>query len=330
MRKFASRVELLLTFCFLLIGVSIAAQETMIEVPMSHQVTNSSDIIEGKVVSKESFWDISRQNIYTVNTIEVFKVFKGNVQSTVEVITEGGEVDLIAQITTLSLELSVGDIGTFMLHDSNINFSPENTTSINKYESYSAIQGFYKYDTHENRASNPFVNINGISSQFYSRITAYTQSNFTKVKPFDIDNYINGFSQYRRDVNVISDFNPSSITAGTRSVLTINGSGFGSIQGTVSFRDANTGGSSFFTALDSQIVSWTDSQIQVEVPSRAGTGNIRVTTFFGGVNNSSSILEIPYSQINVTTSSDIAYPTQHIDQSDNGGYIWSMYTTFFL
>jgi hypothetical protein len=40
-------------------------------------------------------------------------------------------------------------------------------------------------------------------------------------------------------------------------------------------------------------------------------------------------VQIPYSEINVTTSNNIAYLTQHIDDAGNGGYIWSMYVTFF-
>jgi hypothetical protein len=50
--------------------------------------------------------------------------------------------------------------------------------------------------------------------------------------------------------------------------------GFGTRQGTVNFRDANFGGSQYYTARDNQIISWNDSQIVVEVPSRSGTGDI--------------------------------------------------------
>lgn len=318
------------TFILLFIGFSSSAQEMMFEVSLSDQVTNSSQIIEGKVISKNSFWDLNHRNIYTVNTIEVFKSFKGQASATIEILSEGGVVDMTAQITTLSLDVSIGDIGVFMLHDSNIQFSPENTSGINKYESYSAVQGFYQYDVFENKVSNPYITMNDISQGFYGRIMALTQSDFIQVSPFDIDRYMETFTQNRLGGMAISNFSPAIITGGTNSVLTINGAGFGADVGTVRFRDANSGGSSFYTALSSQIVSWSDTQILVEVPSRAGTGSFRVANATGTFTNSPSNLQIPYSEINVITSSDNAYPTQHVNDSGQGGYIWTMSNTFFL
>ncbi len=329
MQKNTLKTRLFLSACLLFIGFTSFAQEMMFEVPLSVQVTNSTQIVEGKVISKNSFWDINHQNIYTINTIEVYKTFKGQPQSTVEMITEGGVVDMTAQITTLTVDASVGDMGVFMLHESNIQFSPEDTSGTNKYEAYSAIQGFYKYDVFENRVSNPYINVDGISQQFYGRIMAQTHSNFTQVSQFDVDTYMETLAGNRLGGLAITNFSPTSITGGTRSVLTIDGVGFGTAMGTVLFSDANSGGSSYFTALDTQVISWSDTQILVEVPSRAGTGTFRVVTSIGAFANSAAPLQIPYSEINFTTSG-FAYPTQHVDDNGNGGYIWSMYTTFFL
>lgn len=329
MQKITFKIRLFVVLCLLISSLSSFAQEMMFEVPLSVQVTESTQIVEGKVISKNSFWDLNHQNIYTVNTIEVYKSFKGQAHATLEIITEGGVVDMTAQVTSSVLELSVGDMGVFMLHESNVPFSSEHTIGENRFESYSAIQGMYKYDVYDNKASNPYQSIDGISQHFYERIMAETQSNFVKVTQFDI-NSLTDIAVQNRDSQAITTFSPASITGGTRSVLTIDGSGFGAVQGTVLFRDANTGGGSYFTALDSQVLSWSDSQILVQVPSRAGTGTFRVVTQFGLVSNSATSLIIPYSEINVTTSSDVAYPTQHVNDSGNGGYIWSMYTTFFL
>jgi hypothetical protein len=235
----------------------------------------------------------------------------------------------MAQITSLSLDLSIGDIGTFMLHDSNIQFTTNNTIGASKYESYSAIQGFYQYDVFENRVSNPYISVDGISQQFYSNIMEITQSDFTEISQFDIDTYMEVLTENRLGGISISTFSPASITGGTKSVLTIDGAGFGADIGSVSFRDANSGGSSYYTALGSQIISWSDTQILVEVPSRAGTGTFRVFNSVGSFTNSLTPVQIPYSEINVTTSNNIAYLTQHIDDAGNGGYIWSMYVTFF-
>ena len=330
MRKITFKKKLFTTLCSLFVGLAFcSAQEMMYEIPLSNQISNSNQIVEGKVISKNSFWDLNHQNIYTVNIVEVYKVFKGQALTTLQIITEGGVVDMTAQITTLSLELAVGDIGVFMLHDSNVRFYDDITFS-NKFESYSAIQGFYKYDLQENRVSNPYLSIDGIGDNFYPKVTSQTQSDFIVMSSFDIDNHIRNHSFNRLGGLVITDFSPSSITGGTRSILTINGAGFGATMGNVLFRDANSGGSTYFTSLDSQIISWSDTQILVEVPSRAGTGTFRVVNSGGGFNNSGNPVVIPYSEINVTTSSDIAYPTQHVDDNGNGGYTWSMNVTFFL
>jgi hypothetical protein len=62
---------ILLSCCFM------ASAQCMIE-PWSLQkrVDKSSDIIEARVVSQEGRWDAQRKNIYTINTLEVFKVLK--------------------------------------------------------------------------------------------------------------------------------------------------------------------------------------------------------------------------------------------------------------
>jgi hypothetical protein len=77
MQKITLKNRIYLTFIILLSGFTSLAQELMFEVPLSEQITNSSQIVEGKVISKNSLWDINRQNIYTINTIEVYKSFKG-------------------------------------------------------------------------------------------------------------------------------------------------------------------------------------------------------------------------------------------------------------
>jgi DNA processing protein len=132
-------------------------------------------------------------------------------------------------------------------------------------------------------------------------------------------------------------FTPTSITAGTKSVLTINGSGFGATKGSVSFSDADEGGTEFYEALDTQVLTWTDTQITVEVPSRAGTGIIRVTDSSNGFDDSNDILTVSYSEINIISNQapqgpnaglDVAYQTRHVNDDGSGGYTWQMYTGF--
>jgi len=86
-------------------------------------------------------------------------------------------------------------------------------------------------------------------------------------------------------------------TGGAGSLLTINGSGFGSTQGTVQLRDANTGGAQYLELDSYDIQSWTNTEIRVRVPGNVvkgagstptnpirgtcGSGRIKVNTASG-------------------------------------------------
>ena len=78
------------------------------------------------MISKQSFWDVNHHNIYTTNTVEVYKVFKGLKLSIIEVITAGGSVGLEVEKVSPSLKLHIGDVGVFMLYASNVSFSSKN------------------------------------------------------------------------------------------------------------------------------------------------------------------------------------------------------------
>ena len=329
MKKITSSTLLFALLLTLIITFTSKAQELMLEIPFNTQVSSSSQIIEGKVISKTSFWDDNQHNIYTVNTVEVYKVFKGQtITETVEVITPGGSVGNASEVVTPSLTLNVGEIGVFMLHDSNISIT--NGTSTNKFKPYASSQGFYKYDLKTNTVFNPFINKEGISTTFYNSITSLTNmSSVIEVVNFDTQNVYNNNVANRNgaETAIILSFSPSTVNGGVRDLLTINGINFGNTQGSVNFRDANFGGTQYFTALDSQIISWNPSQIVVEVPSRAGTGDIQVVTSTSNTFTSNDNLTVFYSQINPGNATN-AFTSQHFDVNGLGGYTWQMHTDF--
>ncbi len=139
----------------------------------------------------------------------------------------------------------------------------------------------------------------------------------------------------------INSFFPSSITAGTKSVLTISGSGFGNVRGNgqVHFSNANDGGNTFLSFLnDYDYISWTDTEIQLILPSiihdpsssttyyYPGSGFFRVERDDNVITTSNSSLEIRYSVNNIGvgmlgTPNFRKLPYRHVDQSiSNGGY----------
>lgn len=137
----------------------------------------------------------------------------------------------------------------------------------------------------------------------------------------------------------ISSISPTSASAGTDSQVTITGSGFGATQGTgvVNFTYDPSGGSAW---IQGQIVSWSDTQINVIVPiadiagypASAGSGPVQVVTS-GGTSNL-GYLDVPFGyggakwdthsvpfKVNPTTSSQnaIHFPDPHgsIDSAAN-------------
>ena len=121
MCKNTFKIALIFSLFFSFLNYSVA-QNLMYEISLSEQVNASSQIIEGKVISKKSYWDADHGKIYTANTIEVYKVFKGKDQSFVEVITQGGTVGMKIHQVNPSLKLRIGDVGVFTLINHTISF----------------------------------------------------------------------------------------------------------------------------------------------------------------------------------------------------------------
>lgn len=127
----------------------------------------------------------------------------------------------------------------------------------------------------------------------------------------------------------IASISPATVDAGVGDTLTIRGSGFGTLQGKVQFSSADDGGATFLKDLDDQYyegLSWTDTEIQVRVPSLvykgyeddpelkyrggAGTGPIQVQTANGQDScQSSSVLNIRRSYTNYRYSDLLIHRT---------------------
>lgn len=308
----------------------LSAQCSVREVPLVQRANASSLIVEGTVTEQYSYWNTSHTMIYTASKIELYKIFKGSVNTdAIEIITEGGTVDMDRITVEPTLQLTVGDVGVFTC------IAPErvqnNVTSRNalpQYEAYASLQGFVQYDLTDNTASDHFRTYTDIQTELFDVCApaGYTE---VKVRPGASTNRIG--DQLLAPL-VINSFLPTTLTAGTGTQITIDGAGFGSVQGTsvVRFRNADDGGSTFITPLASQYISWSSTQIIVEVPQNAGTGVIQV--FNGSATaTSSGTLTITYAHLNVDFDpgpGTIAYQTDHVNDDGSGGYTWRMNTGF--
>lgn len=332
------RTALFITLIVLLLFTpinSLEAQAAILEASLSEQIDKAELIIEGRVISKKSFWATDQKNIFTKNTIEVYKVFKGDTPSQVEVITKGGWIGNQGVIVSPSLQVQIDNTGVFMLYA-----TKKALTNNKTYNPYSGPQAFYKYSISENKVTTVFKSYEGIENNFYDELTKRTKSPYKVLVSKDFTANYNRI-QANKALKVISVTNvePNIISAGTASELTITGTDFGNNMGKVYFQDANEV-SGTIPALDSQIKSWSPSVVVVEVPSysmggesfTAGTGSVIVEDSDGFSSPPSIDAEITVSYaISNFESEGIAYPAQHADLVDvagDGGYIWQMNTEF--
>ncbi|SFC73407.1 Por secretion system C-terminal sorting domain-containing protein [Algibacter lectus] len=299
---------------------SLNAQVMLKEIPLAQQIESSSLVVEGKVISKESFWNADHTNIYTVNTVEVYKVFKGQPATTVQVVTKGGTVGTMAQKVSPSLNLDTNDVGVFTLTNDAVDHA-------NAFRAYAGVQGFYKYDLNRNVVTNPFHKMEGVES-VYTEILSKTKSNFSEVLKFDALELANKAAKSAKVLAPSSiTYSPGEISAGTESVLTITGAGFGSVKGSVGFANSSDGGVSTTYALSTQVLTWTDTRITVEVPSLAGTGVITVVDANGDLSTSEDVLIVSFALLNNNNSGQ-AYLAQHYGDNGNGGFTWSQNSSF--
>ena len=87
---------------------------------MSELTNKATLIVQGKVISKNSFWNQNRTRIFTENEVLVSHVFKGTTtDSIISIVTVGGEVDDYFQFQTHTIDLQIEQKGYFLLTDNN-------------------------------------------------------------------------------------------------------------------------------------------------------------------------------------------------------------------
>lgn len=289
----------------------------LVPLSLEERVNASTLIVEASVVSKTCAWNSDKTMIHTVNSLMISKILKGsNVfnASSIDVVTLGGLIGDKAVKVEPELELEIGDIGIFMLVVKN-----------GQWVSESGPQGFIKIDKHTAEATDVFNTYPAFTIQ--SKITAISGTTVINVN----SNLTNVNISSKRAAPTITSISPSTINAGTSSILTIKGTNFNSIIDTssVQFKNGDDGGLTFVKALKRDYVSWSDTMIRLTVRTKAGTGKIRVVIDGNGVANSTDTLKIPYSHLNVVSGDTIGYETQEIGMNSSNGITWRMNKRFF-
>lgn len=295
------------------------AQCMTLDVDLDERIDSSSLIIDGVVIAQSCFRQ--KDMIYTKNEIKVYNVFKGSVPSNgvISLVTLGGHVgDDILEVNP-SLQVTLSQSGMFMLKNW------ETSLHLAVFDG----MGFIGYDAVDKTANDLYHTYGDIKNEFLPLMQSKLNAEIQLINtPFyDVPSF------GRRATPIITSLSTSTIEAGNDKVLTINGSNFESIQGTngkVEFKDGNSGGSTWYEAI--KYKSWSGTKIEVYVPSRAGTGTIRVTNTNNESKISTQSITVPFSNLNAAFSDETSNPyvTQHKeDNGTNNDIIWQFNTTFF-
>ncbi len=338
----------MLRLCLVIFNLAmlITTQAQLYKIGLDEKAKASTLIAEGRVTGQTSFWDDNHVMIYTANTIQVYKTFKGKItSSTIEIITQGGTVGLQAIDASDLLTLRTGQVGIFFCQENALNLkSPSTLRTL--YDVYSSDQGFLRYDLVHNKAVAPFALYDDIENNLYNLIEKQTGENmqvtdagFSVAKALqqhaNVSNSIVGGT-----LAAITSFSPATVHGGAlndpaNNVLTISGSGFGTASGAaaVNFTDGNSDnyppdfnvwyGSNY-------IISWSDSKIVVKVPSRAATGRVDIVLSNGAVIESTTDLVVYFSVLNSAfkIGSDTIYSEPRLmNTNGSGGYTYSFSTS---
>ena len=329
------RTLIVATFSILITGWSPLNSEAhsggscMLEkVPLEQTVKSSALIVEGEVVSTRSFWNDAHTMIYTSQLVQVKTVIKGVVKGQqISVLSLGGSVGRDFLRVEPELHLLPGSKGIFCLNPSRFESKLQPGAH---WTSVAGLQGFVEYDLNDAKAELPFETFDLKSDEAFKQIAQWTGLIISnRTAPFQLTP--SKAAGNGNAVAAFTSFNPTTVNAGTGQVLTINGSAFGPIPGKVEFTCADFDAATFTQVLDGDILSWTETQIQVVVPGitklgatttgAAGTGPVRVTTAANVQFISPSNLTVSFSLINIGLNNK-GNSFQMINDNGNGGYTW--------
>ncbi|WP_167855292.1 matrixin family metalloprotease [Hymenobacter wooponensis] len=293
-------------------------------------------IIEGEVLESRGFRGANGR-IFTANRVRVYKLLKGNAAAELTLITEGGTVDLDRQELTNTLSVVTGEQGVFFLEPATF---PGTALAGPAWAAYGSQQGFVRYDLGGATAAEPFRTYPALDDELYRQLAPGAQPRLVQANP-GLETALQRRNMPNTAAKVLAPviglLSPLTITAGTGAVLTINGSGFGNARGngSVEFRNADDGGASYTKITDADYVSWSDSRIQVLVPSytstgnTAGTGTVRVTTTDQQQVVSVAAVTIIYAATNAQDNASKARSVPgELNQNTRGGYTFRFDPSF--
>lgn len=149
-------------------------------IPLEKQVAIANAIVEGKVISKASYWDVDHKNIYTVHTVEISKIHKGDSKPEIHLVSLGGTIGLKSHIVRPALKLPVNTVGVFVAKNADIALEGFPSTKP-IYKSVGLSQGVYRYNLKKGNVTNPFLSFSN-HKKLEDAITSLTKREITQIK----------------------------------------------------------------------------------------------------------------------------------------------------
>ena len=327
---------ILLLFCM------FYANATVYPVPLNQRIEKSTQVVMGKVMQEYSFWGDKKQNIYTAHLLEV-EVYlkKASSKKYIEIVTLGGVIEDEAQIVYPNIDLSIGENYLFFLEAPSTPIINNNTQArsnqIPRFHTYAHIQGVLP------ERNNQLVDYIGErpipAKSLLRKIQSITK--FVAKRPSgDLFTLKENSSALAKARSIISLKNGLGETVphfhgGTADVdeeLVITGNGFGDTPGVVQFSNTDAGGLGFISSnYATDLVYWTDSEIRLKIPPKAGTGYVQVHHNNGSlVGNTPIVIEWTVNPVFSTYRGFETHTRQQVeflDRNENGGYTIQVNTT---
>jgi hypothetical protein len=322
MKKQITRITF---FLMMLLSFTTHAQEihcNMYKLPFEQMVEDANRIAHAEVLSAQSFWNEKQSMIYTHYTLRVEQSLKGNLSDIITLVVEGGRAQGIMVDYQDRIDLLPGASIVVMLERVpkhwDCGILPNNA-----FAAYASKQGVFLVNPSTLECQDPFNRFDNLEKLF-DAVKARTGKPMIKPQVKNLPN-ASGVA-----LAAVSTFSPTTITAGTGSVLTITGSGFGATRG-AGFVEFTIVDGTYAQPLAKDYITWTDTQIQLYVPSltvlngavkeTAATGPIRVTPAGGTAATSPTSLNIKYSLFNrYNTPQDSSVTLRMSNVDGQGGY----------
>ena len=314
-----NRLLLLFIYSGIISGAGLKSQCMLAPVDLERLCDASEYVIEGKLTFSKTFVNSFNNNVYTIYTLQAASVYKGLPPDTVYIISLGGSHGLQVTKASPSDELRNG-YGFFFLKRSR--YLQADIPLERQFELSAAGQGRIWYEN--GRLSDAFGRYEDPEG-FKSMLVLHTGL------PVRLNEFSTGSKPgAKRATPTITSFTPTTRTAGTDSIITISGTNFNSPQGSgfVAFRNADAGGASFISPLQSDYISWSNTQIVVKVPTGAGTGTIGVANSDPASVLSSTSLTVPYNLINATFN-NVHFPTRLQGLNTGAKMVFTFNTRFY-